>query len=88
VINNTARFDGEISMKSIRERRLFPETPKETPMRILFGITVAAALGFAFWSVSPTAGEARTTVSIHPLEMMATTTNALPEEHCDQGTIF
>ena len=57
-------------------------------MRILSGITVAAVLAFAAWSISPTVGEARTTVSIHPLNMMATTTNALPEEHCDQGTIF
>jgi len=57
-------------------------------MRILSGIMVAAVLAFTAWSVSPTVGEARTTLSIHPLNMMATTTNALPEEHCDQGTIF
>jgi hypothetical protein len=64
------------------------ETPKEIPMRILSGITIAALLTFAAWSFSPTVGEARTTVSMHPLEMMTTTTNALPEEQYDQGTIF
>jgi len=56
-------------------------------MRILSGITIAAVLAFAAWSASPTVGEARTTVSIHPVEMMAIA-GALPEEHCDQGTIF
>ena len=56
-------------------------------MRILSGITIAAVLAFAAWSFSPTVGEARTTVSMNPLEMMATT-NALPEEQFDQGTIF
>jgi hypothetical protein len=69
------------------ESEASPETPKETPMRILSGITIAAVLAFAAWSASPTVGEARTTVSIHPVEMMAIA-GALPEEHCDQGTIF
>ena len=56
-------------------------------MRILSGITLAAVLTFAAWSFSPTVGEARTTISMHPVEMMAVT-GALPEERCDQGTIF
>ncbi|HEX3342859.1 MAG TPA: hypothetical protein VHT68_27225 [Pseudolabrys sp.] len=56
-------------------------------MRILFGITLAVVLAFTAWSVSPTVGKARSTVLIDPISMMATT-GALPEEQCDQGTIF
>jgi hypothetical protein len=56
-------------------------------MRILFGITLAVVLAFTAWSVSPTVGKTRSTVSIDPIGMMATT-GALPEEQCDQGTIF
>jgi hypothetical protein len=56
-------------------------------MRILFGITLAVVLAFTAWSVSPTVGQARSTVSIDPIGLMATT-GVLPEEQCDQGTIF
>jgi hypothetical protein len=56
-------------------------------MRILFGITLAVVLAFTAWSVSPTVGKTRSTVSIDLIGMMATT-GALPEEQCDQGTIF
>ena len=88
MICGTAGQDDGISVASIRERRLSHETPKETPMRILFGITVAAVLALSAWSIGPTVGEARTTVSIDPVGMMTTASHALPETQCDQGTIF
>jgi hypothetical protein len=66
---------------------LSPESQRRPFMRILFGITLAVVLAFTAWSVSPTVGKARSTVLIDPISMMATT-GALPEEQCDQRTIF
>jgi hypothetical protein len=57
-------------------------------MRTLFGVAIiAVALVITTWSVEPTVGKTPN-VSVHPLGLMATTSN-LPQAHYqDFSTIY